>query len=29
VGYDNSDVYRKLLGYDTAKLNELYEKGLI
>ena len=29
VGYDNSDVYRKLLGFDTTKLNELYEKGLI
>jgi hypothetical protein len=29
VGYDNSDVYRKLLGFDTDKLNELFAKGLI
>jgi crotonobetainyl-CoA:carnitine CoA-transferase CaiB-like acyl-CoA transferase len=29
VGYDNSDVYRKFCNFDTAKLNELYGKGLI
>jgi crotonobetainyl-CoA:carnitine CoA-transferase CaiB-like acyl-CoA transferase len=29
IGFDNVDVYYKLLGFDTSKLNELYEKGLI
>lgn len=29
TGYDNDDIYRRLLGYQTSELNEFAEKGVI
>ena len=29
LGADNADVYRQLLGFDDARLQELHEEGVI
>lgn len=29
VGYDNGDIYQKLMGFGPGKLNELFDKGVI